>query len=63
MNINEVYTLNDNVWGFYQGFSHPYLGIQTGGDGWFLTDDKITESSYLFTPQQLSEYLFNWVKE
>ena len=58
MNIGEVYTRNRNLRDFYLGMSYPYLYIKIGDRAWFLTDDKITERSYPYNPQQLSEWLF-----
>ena len=63
MNIREVDMLSGNLWEFYHAFPKPYLRVQTGGHVWYYDKDKITRYSYPHTPQELSEWLFNWVKE
>ena len=55
--------LSGNLWEFYHAFPKPYLRVQTGGHVWYYDKDKITRYSYPHTPQELSEWLFNWVKE
>lgn len=62
MNINEVNVLSRNLREVYRGSSDPHLGIQIGDHVWYYDEDKITERSFSYTPQELSERLFYWVK-
>ena len=61
MNISEIHMLGNNLREFYYAMSYPDMYIQIENRGWFLREGKITKYSYLFTPQALSESLFNWV--
>ncbi len=54
--------LSGNLWEFYHAFPKPHLGIQIGDHVWYYDEDKITERSFSYTPQELSERLFYWVK-
>ena len=63
MNVNEVDVLSRNLRRFYRGDSKPFLYIQTGDRAWVLDKDTIVKSSHPYTPRQLSNWLFNWVKE
>ncbi len=63
MNIEEIYTLSDNLRVVYQGFSKPSLYIQIGDHMWNLGKGKITKRPHSLIPQESSEYLFYWVKE
>ena len=62
MNIKEVYMLSRNPREFYRGSPYPYLPIQTGNHAWFYHEREIPER-ITYTPQQLSEWLFDWVFE
>ncbi len=53
--------LSDNLGEFYRGRSYTYLYIQTGNHAWFYHEREMPES-HPRTPQELAEWLFNWVK-
>ncbi len=61
MNIKEVHALSHNLWEFYLGRTYTYLFIQIGGHAWFLSEGKITGSTYLYTHWEFSVNLFDWV--
>ena len=63
MNINEVYTLSDNLREFYDIYEDPLLPVQIESLRWYISKGIITKTPYSYTAQQLSENLFYWVKE
>ena len=63
MNVKEVYTLSHNLGEFYRGVPYPFLDIQTGNHRWYLREGKIAKNWLSYTPQELSNWLFWWVKE
>ncbi len=48
---------------YYIGAVHPWLAVRVGGYEGFNISNNIRMRSYSGTPQQLSEYLFDWVNE
>lgn len=68
MNIEEVYTLNDNLEGAYAMREYTVLYMQTRGHMWYLQYNEIKvyndyDDYDSYIPQGLSKRFLDWVFE
>lgn len=62
MNMGEVFTLNRNLRFICMGIETPHLYLRVGSFEGTLSNNEITRYTYILTPQESSEMLFDWVE-